>query len=224
MRFQDGYLLAGHLGRAPIRLHWSIPLGMLLFTRGGFVPGAWLGIFLIILMHELGHAAMVRLAGARVESVEVMALGGLCRWSGQVGAIDRALIAWGGIFAQLSMLLITLLLGAILPAPTIPFVWELQSVMIETNLFIMALNLLPVKPLDGAECWPIFRLLYRRWQGQRMVRRDFAAAEKKAKNRPSHLRVVSAPDPDDPKRDEIFERMLKEATKNPQPIDKDDDN
>ena len=40
-----------------MRVHWTLPVGALVFGQGRFVPGFWLGFFLLVLVHELGHAA-----------------------------------------------------------------------------------------------------------------------------------------------------------------------
>ena len=83
-----------------MRLHWTLPVGALVFGQGRFVPGFWLGFFLLVFMHELGHAVLVRRYGHHVVSIDIHALGGMCRWSGEPTAIDRSRIAWGGVLAQ----------------------------------------------------------------------------------------------------------------------------
>ena len=97
---RGGYLTLGRWRGAPVRAHWSLPLGALVFGQGRFVPGFWLGFFLLVLIHELGHAALVKRYGHRVVSIDIHALGGACRWSGEATAVDRARIAWGGVLAQ----------------------------------------------------------------------------------------------------------------------------
>ena len=53
--FARGYLTLARFRGAPVRVHWSTPIGALFFTRFAFLPGAWLGFFLLLLLHELGH-------------------------------------------------------------------------------------------------------------------------------------------------------------------------
>ena len=100
MGFGGGYLAIGRWRGAPVRLHWTLPVGALVFGQGRFVPGFWLGFFLLVFVHELGHAVLVRRYGHRVVSIDIHALGGMCRWSGEPTAIDRSRIAWGGVLAQ----------------------------------------------------------------------------------------------------------------------------
>lgn len=218
MSLDRGFWTIARFRSAPIRVHWSVPLGMVVFTRFTLAPGAWLAFFLLVLGHELGHALMVKLAKGQVLSVDVMGYGGMCRWSGSVTTIERSMIAWGGVLAQLLMLVLVQV-ALRFDALHFPGWYDFAGVMIDTNLFIMAINLLPIRPLDGAEAWPLFPALMERWRRYRRFKKEL--------NR--HLKVAPPPPPPngkprtpDPKRDEIFERMVKEATQNRHPIEPDD--
>jgi Zn-dependent protease len=157
--FERGYLTIARFRGAPIRIHWSTPVGALVFTRFMFLPGAWLGFFLIVLLHELGHAVLVRAARMQVVSIDVLGFGGLCRWYGVPSPRWRALIAWGGVFAQALLLVGTLLTLLVLPPIRSTFLGQLFDTFLWTNGFIIALNLLPIPPLDGAEAWPLLGML-----------------------------------------------------------------
>ena len=54
-----GWWTIGHFRGAPIRLHWTLPLGAFAMGRFAFVPAFWVGFALLILIHELGHALLV---------------------------------------------------------------------------------------------------------------------------------------------------------------------
>ncbi|HTA19582.1 MAG TPA: hypothetical protein VK989_09835 [Polyangia bacterium] len=162
-----GYLQVGRWGGAPVRLHWTLPLGALVLGHGRFAPGHWLGFVLIVLIHEIGHAFVVRRQGHRVVSIEVHALGGLCRWAGDVTAIQRARIAWGGVQAQLVALVIAAGATRVLGPPPPRFTADLASAFIYTNLCLVAINLIPVPPLDGAEAWKLPGLLRARSRARR---------------------------------------------------------
>lgn len=157
--FERGYLTIARFKGAPVRVHWSTPLGALVFTRFMFMPGAWLGFFLIVLFHELGHAALVKAARMQIVSIDVHGLGGVCRWYGVPSPRWRAIIAWGGVLAQALVLLLTGMALLALPTITSPFVGQLVDTFLWTNLFIIAINLLPIPPLDGAEAWPLLGML-----------------------------------------------------------------
>lgn len=160
--FERGFLTLARFRGAPVRVHWSTPLGALVFTRFMFLPGAWLGFFLIVLLHELGHAVLVRAARMQVVSIDVLAFGGVCRWYGVPSPRWRAIIAWGGVAAQAILLVLTAIALLVLPPVGVPFVAQLLDTFLWTNAFIIAINLLPIPPLDGAEAWPLLGMLRER--------------------------------------------------------------
>jgi stage IV sporulation protein FB len=176
MRFANGYLELGRLRGALIRVHWSMPLGALLFTRFELRPVAWLCVTLVIFLHELGHAATVWACQRRVIAIDLLPIGGLCRWDGRpVTPFQRACIAFGGVWAQLLLLAVVLLVGAIAGPPAQPWTFDAQQVLVSTNLFIMGFNLLPIAPLDGAEAWRFFPLGWARltsWWRERRANQD----------------------------------------------------
>jgi hypothetical protein len=148
-----GYWSAFRIKGAPVRLHWTIPLGALVFGGFRIVPAFWAAFFLLILIHELGHATLVRAFGHRVMSIDILGFGGFCRWSGVSTKSERGAIAWGGVLAQAVALVVTLVALAIYGRPTTIHGAQVAEVFVTTNLWLIALNLLPVPPLDGAEAW-----------------------------------------------------------------------
>jgi stage IV sporulation protein FB len=156
---RGGYLTLGRWRGAPVRAHWSLPIGALVFGQGRFVPGFWLGFFLLVLVHELGHAALVKRYGHRVVSIDIHGLGGACRWSGDATAIDRARIAWGGVLAQAVAYVIAWGALALAGPPESVFAFQLAGAFTTTNLWLIGINLIPVAPLDGAEAWKLPGLL-----------------------------------------------------------------
>ncbi|MBK6516982.1 MAG: M50 family metallopeptidase [Polyangiaceae bacterium] len=157
----------GRFRGAPIALHWSLPLGALFFGRFGWVPGFWLAFALVILVHELGHALVVRLTGNTVVHVLVHGLGGECRWDGDPTRLERACIAWGGVWAQLVLAAVAFTLLLIAP-PSSLFTAELLHGLTWSNLFLAAFNLIPIPPFDGAEAWKLPGLLRERWRKRRL--------------------------------------------------------
>jgi stage IV sporulation protein FB len=155
--FETGFLQLGRIRGAPIRLHWSVLLGVLFFTGFRFAPAAWLGFVALVLIHELGHAAVVLGFGLRVVAIDVHGFGGQCRWDGQASPWQRAIIAWGGVLAQAALLAATLVLVALTGGPRTSFEAELVSVFTRTNAYLAVINLLPIPPLDGANAWTIVR-------------------------------------------------------------------
>jgi Zn-dependent protease len=157
---KSGYLWLGRFRGAPVRLHWTVPLGAVVFTGFRFAPGGWLGFVLLILLHEIGHAIAVAYARQRVVSVDVLGIGGLCRYAGHPTPRQSVLIAWGGVLAQAALLVGTVVLFVgFLGRPTHAFTRDLADVLVSTNMWLIAINLLPIPPLDGAEAWGVLRLI-----------------------------------------------------------------
>jgi len=159
---RGGYLTLGRWRGAPVRAHWTLPVGAFVFGQGRFVPGFWLGFFLLVLIHELGHAMLVRRYRQQVVSIDIHALGGVCRWTGDPTAIMRARIAWGGVLAQAVALVAAHVALALAGPPASALAGHLVAAFTTTNVWMIAINLIPVAPLDGAEAWKLPGLLARR--------------------------------------------------------------
>lgn len=152
-------LRCGAIGDVPIRLHATLPLGMALVGGGGFLPGRWAGLVLLVLFHELGHAALMRLYAVRVTGILLHGAGGECSGRGAPTPLQRAQIAWGGVLAQCLVWAIVALTAG---KPRDPFIAEVIWVFTVANPALIVLNLLPVPPLDGALAWRLPILLSRR--------------------------------------------------------------
>jgi hypothetical protein len=135
-------------------VHWSAPLGALFFSGFRFAPGAWAGFILLILVHELGHAFLAMRYRLRVRGIDVHGLGGQCRYEGGGTRRQHIVIAWGGVLAQAVVLLLAV--TVLRPVSTTPFTQELAETFVGTNVWLIALNLLPIPPLDGATAWQLF--------------------------------------------------------------------
>lgn len=157
------------LGRwrgVPVLLHWSVWLGLAWF---GYRYRQWLptlltftGFLGLLATHELGHAIAAQSRRVRVHEIRLYLLHGLCRHAAPARARDDVFIAWGGVLAQATVLLVALPLSARIGAlsPALSFqLAPLFRVLIWTNLWIIAFNLLPIAPLDGHRAWRVLRPL-----------------------------------------------------------------
>jgi Zn-dependent protease len=138
------------LRAGPLRLHWSLLLGAALFCALQPRPLLLLGYAAVLLAHVLGHALAVARTPLRLEGVLLHALGGELLGTGEVSPLRRSLIAFGGVAAQLVLLALALLVA--LPP-------DLHDAFTRRNGVMLLLNLVPVKPLDGALAWKLPRRL-----------------------------------------------------------------
>lgn len=181
IRFTKGSLVVGRFRGAPIRIHWTTPLGVLFFSGLNFAPGAWLAFVLVILVHELGHAVAVAACRQRTVAIDVHGFGGLCWWEGDATPLQRAIIAWGGVIAQAVLGIATLLVLAISGQPESVFAAQLLGAFLAPNFWMIVLNLLPMPPLDGAEAWKIVPILAARARRRRAVAAARTQSEQSAK-------------------------------------------
>jgi Zn-dependent protease len=156
---EGGSLRVGRIGGVTVRLHWTAPLGAYFFIGFRFEPVAWCCFFGLILAHELGHAFVVKRVGAEVLSVNVTGFGGTCQWRGETSRVGRAAIAWGGVWAQLLLLLAALAHQRFGAPVTTPEGGLAVEILTQTNAWLAVVNLIPVRPLDGAEAWRLPLLL-----------------------------------------------------------------
>ncbi|MFT3769135.1 MAG: M50 family metallopeptidase [Minicystis sp.] len=209
-RLSNGSLVIGRFRGAPIRIHWSVPIGVLVFTGFRFAPGAWLGFVLVILLHELGHAIAVARCRQKTVAIDVHGFGGLCWWSGYPTPTERAIIAWGGVIAQAVLFLTTLVVLSLTGRPSNAFEADLVGAFLGPNLWNIALNLVPIPPLDGAEAWKILPILASRAR----KRREERAARARAKTTQRTLRSLDEldelpPMPDEVKR--VLDRVMRDG-------------
>ncbi|OFW76508.1 MAG: peptidase M50, partial [Alicyclobacillus sp. RIFOXYA1_FULL_53_8] len=134
----------GVLGR--IRLH---PLFVLLALLAVGV-GLWrelVVLFLLVMLHELGHAAVATHYGYEVEEVSLLPFGGVASISyGSIGFSPRheGAIAIAGPLVNLALVVLALVLGGV-------GIWPVSFVhqVTQLNVWIAVFNLLPGLPLDG---------------------------------------------------------------------------
>lgn len=111
----------------------------------------------IVVVHETDHAWFARRAGARVRAICLGLTCGVCICDQPSRRRDAHLIAWGGVLAQLT---VTLPLIVLLNFTTIgrgPFLGDVVGYMGYFNLLVAAVNLLPIRGLDGWLIWRIDR-------------------------------------------------------------------
>jgi len=164
-----GWWTLGKIRGAPIRIHWTLLLGALVWSRFQLLPAFWLGFALLILIHELGHALMVVRYGLGLSEIAVHGAGGYCRHESAGSRFQEAVVAWGGVGAQLVLYGVVQALLLVLGPPSSRHVGLVVYVFTDVNLWIAALNLIPFEPLDGAKAWPLLGMLAARWRKRAAV-------------------------------------------------------
>jgi hypothetical protein len=140
----------------PIALHWTVLLGLPWFyfqTRSVTAAAiSFVGFLLLLVAHELGHAAVAMWRGVRVRKIQLYFIHGLCTHDEAYHEEDDVLIAWGGVAALSSCgsrLWRRELLKRLPPAayrPSLCFAFSWNSTRDDDP------QLIPVMP-DGAKAW-----------------------------------------------------------------------
>lgn len=165
---QSGYIARLRLAGIPLFIHWSFPVGGLLVVvfLGDFsaatVFSAIAAYTTLVAVHELGHAVFARRAGVEVHALVVTATGGLCFFDPPPAAIDRLLIASGGLLAQLVVFLLTLGIVALSGDITSPIANGFVVVFTLFNAILFFGNLIPYRYSDGSMILKALRDLRRR--------------------------------------------------------------
>ena len=166
IRPASGYLLLKHvkvLG-ARLHVHWSA------VAVAGIMLGAWRrqpGLALeavacyfgLILLHEAGHAAMARRLGYWATDIHLSAIHGRCTCDAPETPRDEALLAWGGVLAQLAVALPLLALDQVPGFASLPFAGIPVAVLGYYSVALVAFNLVPTPPMDGAKAWKLLPIL-----------------------------------------------------------------
>lgn len=147
-------------------MHWSVLVMMVVWSRFTFAPVFWLGFGLLILVHELGHAAFVLRYRLGLSEIALHGAGGYCRHDLPGTAFQEAAVAWGGVLAQLTLVAAIKLAELLLGPPQTAVTATLAYVFTDVSLWLAAFNLIPFEPLDGAKAWRILPMLARRFRKQ----------------------------------------------------------
>jgi Zn-dependent protease/CBS domain-containing protein len=165
----NGSVRIGRVLGVPLRIHWTVPLLVVLFgyslatqTLPAWIPdqpnaaytvAGLVGALLLIaslLAHEIAHAVIARTKDIPVEDVTLWALGGMTRMGKPRTAGAAFLVAVGGPLTSLVVGAVALGAGAGLNAL---FAWAVPAAVMMwlawVNFLLGVFNLLPAAPLDG---------------------------------------------------------------------------
>jgi len=123
------------------RLHpVLLPVFLFLIVTGNL--STYTIVLLSLLIHEAGHLIAARMTGMRVKSCTIMPYGGELIIPGRHAARrrHRVYLALGGPVATMILLIIAVI-----------FSFPEDDLVIKIQLVLLALNLLPILPLDGGQ-------------------------------------------------------------------------
>lgn len=161
----------GHWRHVPVQLHWSILLVLPWYYLSTWklmeATIAMVAFAMLLLIHELGHALVAHWRGLQIHGITLYLFHGLCRMEAPHHEEDDVWVAWGGVGAQLVVLVVATLIRY--PLQAIPHeVHELLKplfmMLIPINVITIAINLIPMRPLDGYKAWRVIPLLYKHLQ------------------------------------------------------------
>jgi len=161
----------------PVVFHWSALALLTLFAAAAW----WIGsgpataavcLSALLLVREIGHACVARRLGYEVFEIRLFPLMGQCRHARAYSGFEEALIGWGGIAAQLLLLLPA--------AATLAFAgnspWGTFNILLVTlswfNAAIIVLDLFPARVGDSAKPWRLPLMLLRATWTMHALRRS----------------------------------------------------
>jgi Zn-dependent protease len=158
----ENYWQLGSWGRIPVAMHWTVLLTFAwMYLVFWSVPGTLVGavaLFLVMVVHELGHVAVLKRRKVSIDSITFFGIHGTTS-HGYAGPGVEIAVAWAGVAAQAVLLAITIALGEVLviPNPLLLWVWGVfYLVWTKLNVFVMVIALLPLGPFDGRTAWGVF--------------------------------------------------------------------
>lgn len=109
------------------------------------------GIFISILLHELGHAMVARIFKTQVTHIDLTGLGGIAHFGSSLpkSAFARVCIYLAGPAVNVALVYLCEKLGILAGTSGKPLVAMVMLRLAGINYFLALFNLLPALPLDG---------------------------------------------------------------------------
>jgi Zn-dependent protease len=131
-----------------------------------------LGLFVILLVHELGHAFLAVRLGYEVEKISIYPIHGLCYYDEPYSEYENSVIAWGGVAAQLLLFIPATAILGYFGNTTFGSVNVLLVTFSYINGVSMVVNLAPGLGLDGTKAWRVLPILAKaKWSIYQLKRR-----------------------------------------------------
>lgn len=163
----EHYWKLGKWGGLPVAMHWTVLLAfpwLFLWFRSFIAAAIGTCAFLaLLLVHEFGHVLVARWRGVYVQDITLYGMHGQTALGLKRTQLDEVLIAWGGVAAQLLVLLLAVLAQSLLAGVSSSLAWvvlaPVLNVLTSWNIFLIIVALLPIGPMDGHLAWKAFPLI-----------------------------------------------------------------
>lgn len=159
----DNYWQLGKWGGIPVAMHWTVLLvfAWMYLILGDFLAAAIASgaLFVLFAAHEFGHVAVLRSRKMFIDRVTFYGIHGEVSHGPARKHTDEILVAWGGVIAQIVVLLFALLGRFLLSSFESSYLWIVAGpilfVFTKLNLFLILVALLPIGPFDGRQAWKV---------------------------------------------------------------------
>jgi len=133
---------------------------------------AALALFTIMIWHELGHAMIASRLGYPILGITLFPVLGQCHYQQPYSAFEDAVIAWGGVIAQLIVLVPAVLILVFFGNTSSGIVNAFLIVFTYFNAIMVLVNLVPSRGLDGAKAWRLAPMVLKANWKVRQLRRQ----------------------------------------------------
>ncbi len=159
---------------ARVYLHWSamLVMGAIMATSIQTPLLAAIGVcsyFGMIFVHEAGHAYVAKRLGYPPLGIYLAFLHGCCCIVAPDNRKHVAIIAWGGVAAQLAIAIPLIVLAQTTSLSSLPGLGPIVALLGYISALVAVINLAPSAALDGGKAWTLLPILLaeRRKPGKR---------------------------------------------------------
>jgi Zn-dependent protease len=157
---------------ADVYVHWTVfaIAGLLLLgviQRPVLTLVALVCFLSVIFVHECGHLIAAQRLGCKVYSIQLYPVFGFTNFETPWTRFDHCVIAWGGVLAQAVVALPFVTYVMVFGYTRVGPVNAMLVILGFYSLFVAVLNLIPVRPFDGAIAWAIVPEFFRHLQRRR---------------------------------------------------------
>jgi Zn-dependent protease len=116
--------------------------------------------FGLILLHEAGHALVAKRLGYAPIDVYLTFIHGLCVYEHPDTIKEDAMVAWGGVLAQVVVAVPVIALAHTTSLGSLPLFPIIVSIFGYLSVAVAVINIAPAKGLDGAIAWRLVPILW----------------------------------------------------------------